>query len=328
MKRLLFIALVLLMSAQTKAQDASRISVNGNHFVNADGKTIVFRGLDTSDPDKLVRQGHWNKDYFQNMKTWGANIVRFPVHPPAWRSQGTDNYLKLLDQGIAWANELGMYVIIDWHSIGNLCTEKFQKGNYETTRQETLAFWQTIAKRYKDNKTVAFFELFNEPTIQNGQLGQCSWRDWKVLVEEMISTIRSTGAVTVPLVAGFNWGYDLTPVAYEPINATGIGYVSHPYPMKRKKPWEQQWTDDWGFVAKKYPLILTEIGFCGPEEKGAHIPVMSDESYGDAITAYCKDRGISYTVWVFDPDWAPMLFSDWNYTPTRQGKYFKAALQK
>jgi hypothetical protein len=98
--------------------------------------------------------------------------------------------------------------------------------------------------------------------------------------------------------------------------------------MKREKPWPAKWTEDWGFAAKKYPLILTEIGFCGPDEKGAHVPVISDESYGDAITAYCAERGISYTVWVFDPQWAPMLIEDWNFTPTRQGRYFKKALQQ
>ena len=70
------------------------------------------------------------------------------------------------------------------------------------------------------------------------------------------------------------------------------------------------------------------MGFCGADDKGAHIPVISDESYGDAITKYADEKGISYTIWVFDPDWAPMLFTDWNYTPSRQGKYFKQALQR
>ena len=262
------------------------------------------------------------------MKSWGANIVRFPVHPSAWRSQGKDNYIKLLDQGVEWAGSLGMYVIIDWHSIGNLRSEMFQNVMYETTRKETYEFWRTMAGHFKDNTTVAFFELFNEPTVYNGQLGICTWSEWKAMNEEMITIIRANGAKAIPLVAGFNWAYDLTPVANDPIKAEGIAYVSHPYPMKRNKPWEKQWTDDWGFVSDKYPLILTEIGFCGPDDRGAHVPVISDESYGDAITKYCSDRGISYTVWVFDPSWSPMLFTDWNFTPSRQGRYFKAALQK
>jgi aryl-phospho-beta-D-glucosidase BglC (GH1 family) len=287
----------------------------------------VFKGLNSSDPDKLVRDGHWNKEYFDEMKRWGANIVRFPVHPTAWRKYAPSDYMALLDQGIQWATELQLYVIIDWHSIGNLKSEMFQSPGYETTRKETFEFWRTMAKRYKDNATVAFFELFNEPTVFNGQLGVCSWQDWKAINEEMITIIRAHGAKTIPLVAGFNWAYDLTPVAKDPINAEGIAYVSHPYPMKREKPWEEKWTNDWGFVAEKYPLLLTEIGFCGADDKGAHIPVISDESYGDAITKYCAEKGISYVVWVFDPNWSPMLFSDWNFTPTRQGRYFKKALQ-
>lgn len=324
---LLFISLCISVFPQTQTE-LSQVTVKGNKFVTADGKIIVFRGLDTSDPDKLARNGHWDKRYFEEMKKWGANIVRFPVHPTAWRNQGKDNYLKLLDQGVQWAKDLGLYVIIDWHSIGNLKSEMYQNAMYETTRKETFEFWRTMANHFKNNTTVAFFELFNEPTVYNGQLGICSWQDWKAMNEEMITIIRANGAKTVPLVAGFNWAYDLTPVGKEPINAEGIGYVAHPYPMKRQKPWESQWTTDWGFVAEKYPVLLTEIGFCGPDDRGAHVPVISDESYGDAITKYCAEKGISYTVWVFDPDWAPMLFSDWNFTPTRQGKYFKAALQQ
>ena len=261
------------------------------------------------------------------MKRWGATLVRFPVHPTAWRSRGKDQYLQLLDKGVAWAEELGLYVVIDWHSIGNLKNEMYQSPMYETTHKESFEFWRTMSEHYKDNSTVAFFELFNEPTVMAGKLGTCSWAEWKALMEETITIIRANGAKAVPLVAGFNWAYDLKEVAKNPINAEGIGYVSHPYPMKREKPWADKWTDDWGYVAKKYPVMLTEVGFCGADDKGAHVPVISDESYGDAITSYCDTNGISYVVWVFDPQWAPMLFSDWNFTPTRQGRYFKKAMQ-
>jgi endoglucanase len=325
---------VALFALPGRAQ-LSQISVKGNAFVNAEGKTVVFRGLDLSDPDKLSKNEHWNREYFEQAKAWGANIVRFPVHPEAWRSRGQANYIKLLDQGVAWATELGLYVIIDWHSIGNLRSEMFQNagsplytpGLYETTKKETFEFWRTMSQHFKTNTTVACFELFNEPTTYNDELGTCTWPQWKEIMEELITLVRANGSKAVPLIAGFDWAYDLTPVATDPINAKGIAYVSHPYPMKRDKPWEAQWTADWGFVAEKYPVLLTEIGFCGEKDRGAHRPVISDESYGDAITAYCDQRGISYSVWVFDPDWAPMLFTDWNFTPSRQGAYFKKALQ-
>ncbi len=319
----LLLATATVVAAQSQLP---QISVKGNSFVTPDGSPIVFRGLNTSDPDKLESVGHWNEGYFREMKSWGANIVRFPVHPSAWRKRGQEEYLELLDKGIELATAQELYVIIDWHSIGNLKDERYQHVMYNTTRDETLAFWQTIAARYKGNTTVAFLELFNEPTVTGDRFGGCTWSEWKDMMEKLITAIRETGNTAVPLVAGFNWAYDLKDVADNPINAPGIGYVSHPYPQKRGKPWEKQWTKDWGFVAEKYPLILTEIGFCGPDDKGAHIPVISDESYGDAITAYTKERGISWVVWVFDPNWSPMLFSDWEFTPTRQGKYFKKVL--
>ena len=99
----LFVSFVLFANADIQAQtrELSRISVKGNKFVTADGNPIIFRGLDTSDPNKLVKDGHWNKAYFQEMKNWGANIARFPVHPAARRQQGKENYIRLLDEGIA-----------------------------------------------------------------------------------------------------------------------------------------------------------------------------------------------------------------------------------
>jgi len=139
--------------------------------------------------------------------------------------------------------------------------------------------------------------------------------------------IRANGGQAVPLVAGFNFGYDLTPVAREPLQAQGIGYVAHPYPMKAKQPWEANWTRDWGFVSEKYPMVLTEIGFLPADEPGGYNPITGDETYGDALTSYCAQRGISYTVWCFDPHWSPTVIKDWNFTPTRQGAYFKKAMQ-
>ena len=110
-------------------------------------------------------------------------------------------------------------------------------------------------------------------------------------MEEIIAAIRTNGGTAVPLVAGFDFGYDLTPVAKFPINAEGIGYVSHPYAMKRKAPWPDQWTKDWGFVADTYPVFATEIGFCPADDKQAHIPVIGDEAYGDVLTSYFEKKG-------------------------------------
>ena len=323
----IFTVLFLLIISVSYVQALEPVIIRGNQFVSAAGETLIFHGLNTSDPDKLEKEGFWTELYFSEMADWGANIVRFPVHPRAWRQRSPEKYVELLDEGIRLAQKYDLYVIIDWHSIGNLKEEKFQHPMYNTTIEETIDFWQTIAERYKKKPVVAMYEIFNEPTVTGEEFGDMSWLEWKELQEQIISAIREIDKETIILCAGFNWAYDLTPIHDNPIQAEKIAYVSHPYPQKREKPWEEKWESDWGFAAEIYPVILTEIGFCLENERGAHIPVISDESYGKAITAYTEKKGISWVAWVFDTKWSPMLIWDKDFTPTTQGKFFKNYLQ-
>lgn len=86
--------------ANPKTKALSLIKVEGNKFVNSEGKTILFRGISISDPDKIERQGHWNKNHFEKVKETGAMVVRIPVHPVAWRERTPEKYLELLDQAL------------------------------------------------------------------------------------------------------------------------------------------------------------------------------------------------------------------------------------
>jgi endoglucanase len=312
----------------TLARVPGWIHVEGNRFVNEQGKRVVFRGVNISDPDKLVKGGHWNRHYFEVIKSWGANVVRVPVHPVAWKQRGKAEYLKLLDQAVRWASDVDIYLIVEWHGIGNLKTGLFQHPMHETTKQETLEFWRAVAHRYAAVPTIAFYEFFNEPTLFNGQLGQMTWGEWKGINEEFVGIIRAHGAKAVPLVGGFDWAYELRNVRNDPIDASGIGYVSHPYPMKAQQPWEENWEKDFGYVADTYPVFATEIGFMAATDPGAHVPVKATEEYGRRITAYFDKKGISWTAWCFDPDWPPQLISDWNFTPTREGAFFRAVMRK
>jgi endoglucanase len=303
-----------------KAKALPLIRVQGNKFVTPDGKTILFRGMSISDPDKIERQGHWNKSHFEQVKKTGAMIVRIPVHPVAWRERTPEKYLQLLDQAAEWCTDLEMYIIIDWHSIGNLGMELFQNPMYNTSKPETYEFWRTIAQHFRGNNTVAFYEIFNEPTIYRGELGSMSWAEWKKINENIISLIRAFDIETIPLVAGFDWAYDLSPLRDDPVNAEGIGYVTHPYSNKRSQPWEPKWEEDFGFAADRYPVVATEFGlFTNPGEPG-------HEDYGNRIIKYLEGRGISWMCWVFDPEWGPQLLKSWNYDLTEKGVFFSKAM--
>jgi len=306
-----------------KAKVLPLIKVQGNKFVDPEGKTLLFKGLAISDPDKIELQGHWNKNHFEKIKETGAMIVRIPIHPVAWRTRTPEKYLELLDQAVEWCTDLGMYVMIDWHTIGNLGMELFQNPMYNTTKLETFQFWKTIAQHFKGNNTIAFYEIFNEPTLYGGQLGTMSWTEWKEINEKIIKLIRAYDTETIPLVAGFDWAYDLTPIINDPINAEGIGYVTHPYENKRSQPWEPKWEEDFGFAANKYPVVATEFGFnLRPGQ------VMDANSYAPRIINFLEGRGISWICWVFDPEWGPRMLKSWDtYELTESGEFFKKAMK-
>lgn len=325
---LIILSILFIPATHAAKTKMSKLRVEGKNIVNNKGETVILHGVSFSDPDKLEKAGQWNERYFSEARNWGSNVVRFAIHPKALNERGWDNYFGLVDKGVKLAAEQNMYVIIDWHSIGNLNTEKFSRDIYETTWDETVKFWQTVARKYKGNPTVAVYELFNEPTNEGGKLGEFSWATWKPTLEKLIDIIQKIDDEKIMLVAGMNWGYFLDEVIENPVDRKNVAYCSHPYPQKREQPWEPKWEQDWGHVAEKYPIIATEFGFMDTTERGAHIPCISDEVYGKAIMDYFTEKGISFTIWCFDPQWAPTLFTDWDFTPSRQGKFFKPVLQK
>ena len=304
------------------------LAVRGNRIVDPQGQSVLVRGFAISDPDKIAQQGHWNREHFVKAKELGARLLRIPVHPIAWRERGPAEYLKLLDQAVEWCTALDMYIMLDWHSIGNLETGVFQDPMYDTTLQETYNFWRTIARHYPDHNTIAFYELFNEPTTFNDRLGPASWDEWKKINETLITIIRAHNRQAIPLVAGFDWAYDLTPIRISPVNAEGVAYATHPYSNKTTQPWEPKWEKDFGFAAGSYPVLATEFGGFDPKEPFALVTPAQQGEYGPAILKYLEGRGIGWVVWCFDPDWGPTLIKDWEYALTPSGEFIKKALAR
>lgn len=318
----------------------SILSVHKNTVVNDQGELFVLKGVNIADIAKLTYDKRWNETLFSEIKAWGANVIRIPIHPIAWREKGKAWFFKEIDQAVLWANKHNMYLILDWHSIGNLYSQMYQHEMYITSPVETANFWRDIAFRYKNVPTIAVYELFNEPThdfIGNGagSLGKITWAQWRELQESIIDIVQVYDANVITLVAGFNWAYDLTEVIDNPIRRDNVAYAIHPYPQKAHvkdesiKNLQAVWQKQWGYVAERYPLMATELGWVKAGGKGAHIPVIHNgNTYGPAIIEFMQARHMSWTAWAFDPDWAPALIKDWQFTPTEQGVFFRQVLQE
>lgn len=324
-------------SLLTEPQQA--LTVSGEDIVNESGEVVVLRGVNVGDPAKLTGQGQWDRRLFAEVADWGANVVRLPVHPMGWRDKGPDWYLERIDEAVFWANSQGLYLILDWHSIGNLSSEMYQHPMYQTSMPETRDFWRRMAFRYRDVPTVAVYEVFNEPTdnfIGNGagSLGKLDWESWRETLEELTDIVQVYDPQSIVLVGGLNWAYNLNGVAEMPLRRDGVAYVSHAYPQKARPDentraaFYESWQKDWGFVAESYPVIATEIGWVRDDGFNPHVPVINnDGTYGPNLVNFMNERGISWTVWNFDVDWGPRMISDWDFTPTEQGLFYRDVMR-
>lgn len=112
----------------TKAENAGivttvptgRLQVSGTKLTDESGNIIQLRGVSTHGiswfPDYV------NYDAFATLRDdWGANVVRIAMYPEEYNgylSGGDKAALKqIIDNGVNYATQLGMYVIIDWHVL-------------------------------------------------------------------------------------------------------------------------------------------------------------------------------------------------------------------
>jgi endoglucanase len=320
-------------ASETGASSTALLRVQGSRIVDSRGETVVLRGLALADPDQLVRDGHWDGEYFRQARQWGARVVRIPVHPRFWRDRGPEAYLALLDQGVEWSKEQELFVIIDWHSIGDLYAGVFEQawGIYPTSLPETLDFWRRVARRYRNEPRVAFYEIFNEPTTfpYSADATSTTWAQWRGAAEQIITEIRAQNPDAIAIVGGLDWAYDLRPVGADPVRQPNVVYAVHPYPIKRPQPWESYWEADFGYLASQYPVFVTEFGFESAEQAPGGSVAVATVDYGERIVQFMHDRGMSWTVWCFHTTWTPSLLADWSYTPTRPaGEFFRGVLQQ
>lgn len=122
----------------------------------------------------------------------GFNCVRVPfwyrnfmTEDLEWLAENhNDNRgFQKLDWLISTCENYGIYVILDLHGAPggqskNHCTGKAGRNELyekEEMMNATVELWCAIAQRYKNNKTVAAYDLLNEPQNNSGYEGDYTW---------------------------------------------------------------------------------------------------------------------------------------------------------
>ena len=137
----------------------------------------------------------------------GCNVVRVPFwyrnfmkdEAGTWIEENPDDNpgFKRLDWVIEMAEKYDMYVILDMHGCpggqsmdhccGTLCENRLYT---DETCQDTMEkLWIAIASRYKDNATVAAYDIMNEPQNNGGYEGENSYDPWQSYSWEMTNKV-------------------------------------------------------------------------------------------------------------------------------------------
>jgi len=297
----------------------SLLQTKGNQIVNGSAEIVRLKGLMIPDPARLAGERRYAHTLFETVRATGARVIRIPVHPKFW-ARDPDYIGHYLDPAVRWAGELGMYVILDWHSIGNEVTGYAPQvpDLFCHTDAMTTNFWERVASHFKDEPHV-IFEIFNEPE-------NISAADWRRCANRLVRVIRAQGAGQLIIVGGLEYGRELDWVLREPVAGENIAYASHIFPSHARSGWDH----DFGSVAARYPVVITEWGFIDKKQT----PNPSDSylsgdvgTYGDPLMSYLAKRGIGWVACWFDEQWQPAMllpggngYTDWGKFATLELK--------
>jgi endoglucanase len=314
-------------------------TVQGNAILGVDGKRYLFHGIGRDgleysctgdgffDAQHLALMGPGNN--ISGGTYWYANTVRLPVNESYWlRGQlaqrcTAQQYQGLIKTTIDSLTTLKLNVMIDlqWTDAGGQAAGG--GAAWQMPDNDSVTFWKQVASIYKGYSNV-IFELFNEPhpgpwscwaapcTITNDTswVTDCSCTQTftyqSVGMQALVNAVRGTGANNLAVVAGMDWGYDLSQIAAYPVTGTNIVYDTHPYPYPLKQPTD--WDKYFGSISNSYPVISAENGEydCGT-------------LYMNQLLSYLDAHMIGWVGWAWVSAGAacgyPQLVTDYSGTP-------------
>lgn len=199
----------------------------------------------------------YNKSVVEWLKIdWETTIIRVAmgVEDAGGYLQYKADNLKRVETLVDAAIDLGLYVIVDWHShYAHL---------YE---QEAIEFFEKIAQKYGSCHNV-IYEIYNEPKyVDATPANDGKFATWnahiKPYAEKVIAAIRAIDPDNLIVVGTGEWSQKVDDASAHPIQGfENIAYVLHFYSVNHK-----QWLRDRCSLAMQrgLPIVVTEWGAVG-----------------------------------------------------------------
>lgn len=231
------------------------LHVENGKLTGADGNTVQLYGMSTHGIAWFPQ--YINYDSFRTLRDdWNTNCIRLAMYTAEYGGYcagGDKEQLKqLVRDGVSYATELGMYVIVDWHILSD-CDPNQNK-------DEAIAFFREMSEAFADNDNV-LYEICNEPNSGT------SWDSIKSYAEEVIPVIREQKPDAVILVGTPTWSQEIDKAAASPLTFDNVMYTLHFYAGTHKDDLRNRLET---CAQNNLPVFVSEFGMCDASGNGAN----------------------------------------------------------
>ena len=231
------------------------LHVENGKLTGADGNIVQLYGMSTHGIAWFPQ--YINYDSFRTLRDdWNTNCIRLAMYTAEYGGYcvgGDKEQLKqLVRDGVSYATELGMYVIVDWHILSD-CDPNQNK-------DEAIAFFREMSEAFADNDNV-LYEICNEPNSGT------SWDSIKSYAEEVIPVIREQKPDAVILVGTPTWSQEIDKSAASPLTFDNVMYTLHFYAGTHKDDLRNRLET---CAQNNLPVFVSEFGMCDASGNGAN----------------------------------------------------------
>lgn len=231
------------------------LHVENGKLTDADGNIVQLYGMSTHGIAWFPQ--YINYDSFRTLRDdWNTNCIRLAMYTAEYGGYcagGDKEQLKqLVRDGVSYATELGMYVIVDWHILSD-CDPNQNK-------DEAIAFFREMSETFADNDNV-LYEICNEPNSGT------SWDSIKSYAEEVIPVIREQKPDAVILVGTPTWSQEIDKAAASPLTFDNVMYTLHFYAGTHKDDLRNRLET---CAQNNLPVFVSEFGMCDASGNGAN----------------------------------------------------------
>lgn len=231
------------------------LSVNGTDLVDQNGEKIQLYGVSTHGLAWFPQ--YVNEDGFRTLhEDWKINCVRLALYTDEYGGYANggdkENLKSLIRDGISYATNQDMYVIVDWHVLNDQ--------DPGVHKADALAFFEEIASEYAGYTNI-IYEICNEPN------GYATWESVKNYASEVIPVIRAHDDDAVILVGSPTWSQDIDKAAAAPLDFDNVMYTLHFYADTHRDDLRSRLET---CVTNGLPVFISEFGTCDASGNGAN----------------------------------------------------------